>query len=208
MSTKGLPVKAACDLANALTARGVRVFALHDFDLAGFKILKTLLHGTRLARGTKVTEIGLRMADIVNLDSEPVEYRQKKDPKKYLAGCGATAEEQRFLVESSQGNTWFGRRVEINSMTSERLVRFLEEKLAQHGVQKVVPKGETLASAYRRAMYLRELQSKIEEWKKANECKAPKRLIVRVKKILAKDPSMSWDNAVWQCAGEDSDEEE
>jgi hypothetical protein len=210
MSTKGLPVKAACDLAQALENKGVTIYVLHDFDLAGFKIVKTLREGTRMAEGTDVVELGLRMEDIVGLESEPVEYSQRKDPKEYLEECGATPEEQKFLVERESRQGWIGRRVEINAMTSNQLITWLEKKLKEHGIKKVIPKNETLISAYHRARYLQELQTQIEEWKEEEGRRdgAPKSLRKRVEKILAKEPAISWDDAIWTCAGEDLDKEE
>ncbi len=207
MSTKGLPVKAACDLAQALEDKGVTIYVLHDFDLAGFKIVKTLREGTRMAEGTDVVELGFRMEDIAGLESEPVEYSQRKDPREYLEECGATPEEQEFLVEKELRQRWIGRRVEINAMTSDQLISWLEKKLKEHGVQKVIPKNETLVSAYHRARYLQELQTQIEEWKEeeGRHDGAPKNLRKRVEKILAKHPKTSWDDAVWQCADEDED---
>ena len=204
MSTKGIPVKAACDLAKALERLGVIVYVLHDFDFAGFKIVKTLREGTRMAKGTQVVELGFRMADIDGLDSEPVEYKQRKDPREYLAESGATEEEQNFLVEGHDRGVWFGRRVEINAMTSGQLVEWLEKKLKEHGVKKVIPEGETLASGYRRARYFQKLEAVIKESKeKEAEDEVPKNLQARVKKILSKQPGLSWDEAVWQCANLD-----
>ena len=42
MSTKGMSVTAARRLVDALAALGVRLFVLHDFDITGFSIKKTL----------------------------------------------------------------------------------------------------------------------------------------------------------------------
>ena len=53
---------------------------------------------------------------------------------------GATEEEIEFLLE---------RRVELNALPSDRLVAFIERKLKQHGVRKIIPDPETLAEAYR-----------------------------------------------------------
>lgn len=94
-------------------------------------------------------------------------------------------------------------------MTSDQLISWLEEKLKEHGIKKIIPKNETLISAYHRARYLQELQTQIEDWKGEDRRDgSPKNLRARVAKILAKDPATSWDNAVWQCAGEDEDKDE
>ena len=53
---------------------------------------------------------------------------------------GATEEEIEFLLR---------RRVELNAFTSDQLVEWIEEKLEEHGVEKVVPEEDTLAAAAR-----------------------------------------------------------
>jgi 5S rRNA maturation endonuclease (ribonuclease M5) len=200
MSTKGLPVKAACDLANALADKGVTIYVLHDFDLAGFKIVKTLREGTRMASGTDVEDIGLRFEDIGELESESVEYRQQADPKDYLEECGATPEEREFLVEDEHGGGWIGQRVEINAMTSDELIDWLEEKFEEHEVKKVIPDKKTLTSAYYRAKYLRGIEAEIQKLKKANKSgKAPSNLREKIEEMIGEDSEISWDDAIWEC---------
>jgi hypothetical protein len=205
MSTKGLPVKAACDLANALDDEDIKILVLHDFDLAGFKILKTLEEGTRMAAGVAVTEIGLRLGDITGLQSEPVVYKQQKDPRWYLRDCGATKEEREFLVEGNRrAGGWVGQRVELNAMTSVQLVQFIERKLQEHGVSKVVPEEDILASAFRRAWFLQQVETRsneIKEQLRKEAIEVPADLKARVAEVLDKRPGLSWDDAIWKCAG-------
>jgi DNA topoisomerase VI subunit B len=103
MSTKGMSNTAARRLVDALSQLGVTIYALHDFDKSGFSILHTLRTDTRRYRfqsTPKVIDLGLTLADVhtMALQSEPVNYRQAADPKIDLARCGATAEEQAFLI--------------------------------------------------------------------------------------------------------------
>jgi hypothetical protein len=70
----------------------------HDFDASGFSILHTLHSNTRRYKFTtrpKVVDLGLRLADVQTMDlqSEPVDYRNRKDPRINLRRCGATEEE-------------------------------------------------------------------------------------------------------------------
>jgi len=203
MSTKGLPVKAGCDLTNALSGQGVAIYVLHDFDLAGFKIVKTLREGTRMAEGTEVVDLGLRMADVTGLESEPVEYSQSKDPREYLEECGATPQEEDFLVERRLDKGWIGKRVEINAMTSEQLVAWLEKKLSDHAVKKVVPKKDVLASAYRRAKYVQWLQEQIGAMEEQKGVRVPPGLQNKVRDLLKKHPTFTWDDAIWMLSGGD-----
>lgn len=207
MSTKGIPVAAACDLIEALVSNDVRVFVLHDFDLAGFKILRTLREGTRLSVGADVIDLGLRMADIEGLPSEPVTYKQMVSPRIYLRyECGATKEETEFLVSHAECRGYTGQRVEINAMTSEQLIAWLDRKLAEHEVTQMMPDEDTITAAYKRAVFLKRIQTKIEEIVEEiedDEVEVPGDLIKQVKDKQADKPLASWDHIVWDIANDD-----
>ena len=216
MSTKGIPVDAACDLIRAFVNKGVRVFVLHDFDLDGFKILRTLRIGTRLSSGSDVIDIGLRMADIEGLPSEPVLYKQTVDPSYYLRhDCGATEEEAAFLVNEHTYGAFKGNRVEINAMMSEELITWLEKKFEEHGVKKLIPDEEVVKAAYQRAVFLQRIQERIEEltWELENEeIELPPKLYAKVTKAMENGGTQSWDEVVWELAekflNEEKDTEE
>lgn len=216
MSTKGLSNKAACDLIYKMDLLNVRVFVLHDFDYAGFKILRTLREGVRLSQGTDVIDLGLRMADIKELPSEPVNYKQRSYPGTYLKhDCGATEEEVDFLVNpgGEDYNGHFGNRVELNAMTSEQLIVWLEEKLKEYGVEKYIPDKDLLIKGYQRAKYLQLIQDKIDETIEENFAEYESQEISEdeLKEItddlnerLEEDPTLSWDEAIWDIVEEDS----
>lgn len=219
MSTKGLPVGAACQLAAHFNRAGVRIFVVHDFDLAGFKIVKTLREGTRRAPGARVIDLGLRLDDVEalqeedqalpefeRLQTEEVAYKQKADPREYLRWeCDATEEECDFLVSEvqyyyAQPVGYTGERVELNAMNSERFIRWLRGKLEEHGVEKVVPDREALCDAYRRALFLQALEKHATEIRdKFTKKRVPKNLAERVVEVEGW-PRVSWDEAVWDIA--------
>jgi hypothetical protein len=210
MSTKGIPVDAACDLITAMDRQGLRVFVLHDFDLSGFKILRTLRTGTRLSSGTNVIDLGLRLNDVKDLPSEPVEYSQGINPRYYLRKCGATKEEMDFLVEDGN-RRWMGQRVEINAMTSEQLITWLEMKFAEHGVKKVVPTKEVLTAAYKRAVFSQRLGAEIKRLKEVVgkvETTDLDDINAKVVEMIEEDPELSWDDAIWKLAGENTDDDD
>ena len=70
--------------------------------------------------------------------------RPSENVPRILAGVGpnlrrngATEEEIEFLIHH---------RVELNAFTSDELIEWIEEKLAEHGVKKVVPEEETVTA--------------------------------------------------------------
>ncbi len=208
-STKGVPVGAACTLSHELHSQGVKILVAHDFDVSGFKIVQTLRRGTRLAPATPaVIDIGLRLPDVheMDLQSEPVTSRQETSPRRYLRQCGATDEEQEFLVARTYHRGWMGARVELNAMTSEQLIDWLESKLTEHGVQKVVPDDATLAHAYRRAAFRRELEQAAQKLAADPPVvEVPADLRARVVAHLDSNPAASWDDAVAAALGQEKD---
>jgi hypothetical protein len=90
-------------------------------------------------------DLGLRLTDVQELDleSEPVPFG-RADPDKIrdrLERNGATDNEIAFLME--------GQRVELNALTSDEFVAFVERKLTEAGIAKVVPSKDQLETAYR-----------------------------------------------------------
>ncbi len=190
MSSKGVPNAATCNVGANL---GVPVLALHDFDYAGFKIVKTLRRGAQLSTGIgNLIDIGLRMDDVRGMEAEP--DSPPGDAKRYLQSCGATPEECDFLATQ---------RVELNVMSTEELIAFLEKKFQEHGVKKIIPDDDTLRKAYRRALYFKELIKKAEEIK-AGDPDVPEDLKQQISLSLEEDASQSWDDAIWSLV-EDED---
>jgi DNA topoisomerase VI subunit B len=203
MSTKGIPVKAACDLIHQMDMIDVRVFVLHDFDLDGFKILRSLTEGVRLSCGSDVIDLGLRMPDIKDLIAEPVQYKQRIDPGLYLEfDCDATQEEIDFLVDPKGGYpSYHGHRVEINAMTSQQLIAWLEGKFKEYGVEKFIPDQDILSMGFRRAKYLGLVEKKIKEMQETiveDDEEIPEDLIELIEEKFAENPSLSWDEALWK----------
>ena len=203
MSTKGIPVKAACDLIYEMSKTDVRVFVLHDFDLSGFKILRSLREGVRLSLGSDVIDLGLRMPDIKDLIAEPVQYKQRIDPGLYLEfDCDATQEEIEFLVDPKGGfYKHHGQRVEINAMTSQQLIAWLEDKLQGYGVEKFIPDQDILSMGFRRAKYLGLVEKKMKEMQESmveDDEEIPDDLTELIKQKFNDDPRLSWDEALWK----------
>src|SRR5207245_11304797 len=80
-------------------------------------------------------------------------------PRIILSEYGATEDEANFLAgerathqkEGKEIVVWEGERIELNAMTSDQFVDWLQRKLEENGVTKVVPDEATLAPAWQRA---------------------------------------------------------
>ena len=147
----------------------------------------------------EVIDLGLRLADIAGLQSERHSDTGSREKRaENLRENGATEEEIDFLLD---------RRVELNAMTSDQLVAFIERKLDEHDVNKVIPDRDMLAETYRNGVKARRIERAIKEAlakQKANESsiKMPDDLGGRVIKYLRKHPAASWDEAVAKIARE------
>ena len=205
MSTKGMSVTAARQLVEELTLQGVTTLVAHDCDKWGFTICHTLQTNTKRFRFSvkpKVVCLGLRLSDAeaMGLDSEPVHY-SKFCYKRVLLEAGATDAEAAFMAGTSRD----GERIELNAMDSQQFIDWLEEKLQENGVTKVVPTRETLEAAYRRAVLVARVNRKIEEvqaeWNTNghSQIEIPSDLEEQIEDMIA-DSNRSWDSAILDAA--------
>jgi DNA topoisomerase VI subunit B len=205
MSTKGMSTSAARQLIDGLAADGVRLLVLHDFDVAGFSIRKTLTESGRRHRFTNVldfVDLGLRLADVerLGLESEPVTLGKDREAlAERLRVNGATEAEIEFLMSR--------RRVELNAMPSDMFIRFVENGLRAHQVEKVIPGASLLANAY--AVMKRSTQASTAlaaelERLNADPVETPADLANEVGRRLSENPIATWDEVVRAIAEEDA----
>jgi hypothetical protein len=203
---------AARTLIDALCHADVPVFVLHDFDKAGFSILSTLGRDTRryqFNHDVQLIDLGIRFEDVRqwDLESEPVAYG-KSDPRDNLRANGTTDAEIEFLCSGRDNRGYVGQRVELNAFTSANLLKWIEGKLQQHGVKKVIPDGATLITAYRRAHMIHALNEQLEPLVAAAKEDSDAlnvdadRIRCKVEKRLKQCPAMSWDQVVAEIVGE------
>jgi hypothetical protein len=201
-STKGMSVTAFRQLLDEVqTDEPVDVYALHDMDISGRTIFGTLTSdGRRFSYTNNITlhDLGLRYEDVVEmgLESEPFKLGEQDVAKVRvtLVRHGASKDEVDMLLVQQ-------RRVELNAMTSDQFIKFVERRLAECGAKKVVPDDETLEDAYRRTLVQQQLKEKSEALREQAEQDAkaadvPADLKERVRKAMNGDPCLSWDLAV------------
>jgi hypothetical protein len=206
MSTKGMSVTASRRLVEELCARHrIPLLLLHDFDKSGFSIAGTLQRDTRrhrFAHSFAVHDLGLRLEDIEGLETEQVTHNASdKAVVANLEENGATAEEIEFLLSE---------RVELNAFTSDELVQFIERKLADVEIEKVIPDEPTLKQACTRARAKALINKRIEAIvEKASDDAAQMAevsdLADRVRALFKGDPALSWDAAIARIV-EEADE--
>lgn len=207
MSTKGMPTTAARHLVERLCSgdNGLPLFVLHDFDKSGFSIAATLQRTNRryqFANDIRLVDLGLRLADVdaLNLHSSAEKAFDKghdEQKRNNLLANGATAAEVDFLLNE---------RVELNALTADQLVRFIEDKLVLHGVRKIIPDDELLARTFTTQIQSKALHEIVREARstlpEADASSVPADLRDRVSRLVTQRPTMHWYDAVVEIAGE------
>jgi hypothetical protein len=153
----------------------------------------------------KVIDLGLRLSDVkaMGLQSEPQIHEQQKDPAEKFYDwddCDVTEEECDFLRGEKTDAGWEGQRVELNAMTSAQVIKWLERKLDEAGVEKVVPDKATLATAWNRAIAIAKAREMIRQIEEGEVATPPKNLGKLVRAILHDDRELSWDQAIVRIA--------
>ncbi len=196
ISTKGVSVTAARQLVETICGPDIPLFALHDFDVAGFMIFGTLSRDTRrykFSRTVNPISLGLRLDDIDGLEREPAAATKTDESqlRAQLRENGATDEEIAILIDA---------RVELNALTSDALIEMIETKLRAHGLTKVVPSAELLADTYVAFHKSQELEGAFddlqEEMPDEDDVEVPPDLEDQVRKLLDQHSHLRWDEAV------------
>ena len=147
MSSKGFTTRAARDLVDKLAEHDepVTVFCAHDADASGTLIYQTFQEATK-ARGA-------RKIQIVNLGLEPWEgiamglqvERVSRGKKREPVADYVLARTDR-APDGSRWEDWLQtHRIELNAMTTPVFLAWLDRKMAQHGVLKLIPPTEVMA---------------------------------------------------------------
>jgi hypothetical protein len=113
-----------------------------------------------------IIDIGLRITDVEDMDLLAEPYSTDKDWAKVsqtLNRHGATQAEIAFLKDE---------RVELNAMTSDEFVAFIEQKLKEHGVEKLVPGDEVIQHHARRTIEQQLIEKELETLRPAIEMRA------------------------------------
>jgi hypothetical protein len=137
LTSKGFSTRAVRDLLDLLADgdEPVTVFCIHDSDASGTMIYQTLQEETkaRPRRRVEIINLGLEPWEALDmgLEVEPVKDRDRRSP---VADYVLERRDGRKWVEWLQGN-----RVELNAMTTPQLLEWLDDKMAEHGGEKLVP---------------------------------------------------------------------
>jgi hypothetical protein len=145
MMGKGYGVRAAKALLAAAEERGITLLVLHDCDVDGYEIARTLAEETRTSEfELDIIDIGLKVADVTAMGLETERVSMRRTPP-WEFRSRLTPEEEDFFLHKHL-------RTELNAMTSLQLVEYIERKLEEHGLgEKLVPPEEVVAGEFEAA---------------------------------------------------------
>ena len=102
-----------------------------------------------------------------------------------------------------------GQRVELNAMTSDQFVAFVERKLTEAGIAKIVPPKDQLDEAYRLFARSKLVEEAVEKFIKeipAGTIAVPDDLNALVREYLDENPESPWEEAVRHAVERASEE--
>lgn len=143
MSSEGFASRAVKDLLDLLgeTDEEIHMFCIHDGDASGTLIYETLQEATlaRKARKFKIHNLGIEAWEAIDMDLavEKFDSKTKRPVAQYV--------KDRDYEYDEHWQDWYqNNRVELNAMTTEQFIEWLEDKLNEFGVGKVIPDENTL----------------------------------------------------------------
>ena len=150
---------------------------------------------------SQVIDLGLSLEDVKAMGLEAEYQHHPKESKSALMDNlrenGASEDEIAFMFQDFD-RLRSTRRVELNAMTSPQFIAFVERKLRDSGVAKIVPDKNLLAEIYTSMERGRRLKEAVENLDEINMkgFRAPEDLHRRVKKLLKERPELRWDAAI------------
>jgi hypothetical protein len=204
LSTKGMSNTSARMLLEALADENVTILVAHDFDKSGFTILHTLFNDTRrfsFKVTPNVIDLGLRLDDALamGLEAEEVTYNSKCDPRELMRKQGATEDEVNFLVLSGKAKEWRGKRIELNAMSAQTFIDWLEKGLKAAGVEKVFPEEAIANNTYRHAVLRQRCIAQL-KMETVEDIIVPDGLLDRMKVMMSESPEEARDDVLVELA--------
>ncbi len=140
-SAKGYPVEAVRELFAQAEGGDYQLFVFHDADVDGYEIARVMREATRRMphHNVDVVDIGLTIADAVELGLDPEPYYREK-------GIPWTLRRRLTDLEREYFRGQEGERFELNAILPDTCrIEYIERKLEEHGVRgKVIPPDEYL----------------------------------------------------------------
>jgi len=151
---QGFATEAIRDLFESAEKGAYELCVLHEADRSGYGIARTLREETERMPGysVDVVDIGLKLQDALDLGKIPETHTAKNRLDRKVEAQLSEVEREHFVGEErvhyengKPKSTWIVKRVELNDLSSPELVKYVEDKLEEHGAtEKVIPSEEDM----------------------------------------------------------------
>jgi len=126
ISTRGFSTRASKKLMQYFIQHGIDVYVLHDCDIFGYMIQDKLASGSNtFCDPLDVTDIGLKVADVIELEKTPEVVKPKNEYHASLRML--TDSEYDFFIVDDYSNKY--RRVELNALTNDEFIALVRSKM-------------------------------------------------------------------------------
>ena len=148
---QGYAVTACRNLLASTAARDIPIFVLHDADIDGYNIARTLAESTTRMpdHNIKVIDLGLTVPQAIEYGLETEKFTRKRElPSELELDPDATRWFTGRAISAGYGkNHYEATRCELNAFSSDGLAEFIEDGLRQHGANtKLIPPQSVLDS--------------------------------------------------------------
>ena len=138
MATQGFGTRAAKKLIDYFLNSGIKVYVLHDCDIAGYLIQNKFENGSdTFKKSLDVVEIGLTVEDVKQLGKEGLAETVTYEKNYNNALNILTEDEYDFFVIGSYYNNQY-HRVEINALTTPELLDFIKAKIKYEPIRPTI----------------------------------------------------------------------
>ena len=219
---KGFAVTACRELLALLEIREMKIFVLHDADINGYDIARTLGEATRRIpdHNVDVIDLGLTVPQAIEYGLETEKFtRRKALPADLELDADALEWFTGTPIQAGYGKPHHEcTRCELNAFSADQLAEFIEAGLQRHdATTKLVPPSEVLAEHVQKArdealtdMVTAELERMVDIDAVVRQLIAdhPDLAVVdedRVRASFTDHPTRSWRSAAEQLVSEDID---
>ena len=141
---QGYAATACRNLLASSAARDMQIFVLHDADIDGYNIARTLAESTKRMpdHNIEVVDLGLTVPQAIEYGLETEKFTRKRElPSELDLDPAATKWFTGRAVSAGYGKTHYdATRCELNAFSSDGLAAFIEDGLRRHGADtKLIP---------------------------------------------------------------------
>lgn len=151
MSMEGFATRAAKQLLQNARSKDITIVVVHDADLAGYDIERTVREETRTTKGIRINVIdfGLHLREALDMGLPSEDVTLKKRPSSEVWNKCTQEEKDFFLTTKYTGyrTLYGGKRIELDAMSTGQLINWIEGKLKEHGLaKKVLPPADVVGN--------------------------------------------------------------